>query len=131
MKQRFWVIVKVVLAVLMIAAGIIHFLKPTVYLPIIPSFMPFKLAIVYISGVVEIALGIALLLRKYQKIGLLGLFVLMIIFLPIHILDAFAENPVIGNHTVAITRIIIQFLLIGLVWKLYRVFSQKVNHKTQ
>ena len=126
MKQRFWVIVKVALALLMIVAGVIHLVKPNVYLPIIPSFIPFKLAVVYISGLVEIVIGVLLLLKKkYAKIGAVGFLLLMIVFLPIHILDALADQPAIGTHTVAYIRIVVQFVIIALAWKLYRVLPKK------
>ena len=126
MKQRFWVIVKVALALLMIVAGVIHLVKPNVYLPIIPSFIPFQLAVVYISGLVEIVIGVLLLLKKkYAKIGAVGFLLLMIVFLPIHILDALADQPAIGTHTVAYIRIVVQFVIIALAWKLYRVLPKK------
>ena len=126
MKQRIWLIIKIAFALLMIGAGVLHLIKPAVYLPIIPLFLPFAMPIIYISGVVEIVLGVLLLLNnKYAKIGALGLLVLMILFLPIHVLDAFAEQPAIGSHTVAFIRIIVQFLIIALVWKLYKVLAKK------
>ncbi|MEP6465187.1 MAG: DoxX family protein, partial [Parafilimonas sp.] len=50
-----------VMSVLYVAAGINHFYKPTVFVSIVPAFLPAKLLIVYISGVCEIMLGLLLL----------------------------------------------------------------------
>ena len=120
------VILNVLFALMMIVAGVLHLVKPAVYLPIVLPFIPFAMAVIYISGIVEIVLGVLLLMnRKYAKLGALGLLVLMILFLPLHILDAFSEHPAIGSHTVAYVRILVQFVIIALAWKLYKVLSKK------
>ncbi len=119
-------ILSIVFAVIMIVAGVVHLIKPNVYLPILPSFIPFQLAIVYLSGLVEMAIGVLLLLNnKYAKIGAFGFLWLMILFLPIHILDAIADQPAIGSHTIAYIRIVVQFVIIVLAWKLYKVLVTK------
>ena len=127
MKVIFWVIISILLAVLMMVAGIQHLWKPTFYLPFVPSFLPFPLAIVYLSGLVELLLGIVTLFlnQKYTKYGVLGIAVLMTIFLPVHVEDALSEQPVIGSHSIAYLRLAIQFLLIWLSWKSYRFTSSK------
>ncbi len=125
MKQRIWKIVKFVLAVMMIVAGVLHLIKPAVYLPIIPSFVPFAMPIIYISGMVEIILGVMLMLNnKHARLGAFGLLLLMMLFVPIHVLDAFSEHPAIGSHTVAYIRILLQLVIIGVVWKLYKVLPK-------
>ena len=125
MKVIFWVIVSILLAVLMMVSGFYHLWKPEFYVPIVPSFLPFPLGIVYLSGIVELLLGVVTLFlnQKYTKFGIFGIFVLMIIFLPLHIGDAMREQPVIGSHMVANVRLIIQFLLIWLSWKSYKFTS--------
>ena len=55
-------ILKILLAIFMGYAGIQHFLKPGVFLPFVPDFLPLKMPIVFLSGVVEIVLGVLLLL---------------------------------------------------------------------
>lgn len=126
MKQIIWITVKIVLAFIMVFAGVQHFLKPTVFLDFVPSFLPYSLAVIYISGSVEIILGICLLLRKkIAKIAALGVFLLMVLFLPIHIWDVFLETPALGSHNAALIRLVLQFILIGLTWKVYKVLSIK------
>ncbi len=124
MKKLFWTVIKFALAFLMVYGGVQHFVKPDFYLPFVPSFLPYPMAVIYISGIVEVVLGIALLLNnKYAKLGALGVLVLMILFLPIHIWDVFSEIPAIGSHDAALIRLPIQFVLIALAWKVYSVLS--------
>jgi len=126
MKKKIWLIIRILLALFMINAGTQHFIKPDMFLPFVPSFLPFHLGIVYLSGVVEIILGLSLFLKQhYAKFGALGILVLMIIFLPVHIADVFSSAPAIGSHTAALIRLPIQFALIALVWKVYRTLSHK------
>jgi uncharacterized membrane protein len=107
-----WKVLQVLLALLLIYAGIQHFLKPAFYEPFVPVFLPGKTAILYASGVVELLLGIILLIPKYTKVAASGIIVLMLIFLPIHVWDVFSETPAIGSHEAALIRLPFQFLFI-------------------
>lgn len=60
-------LVRVALAALLLAAGVAHFAIPEEFLAQVPSFLPWPTAIVYLSGVVEIALGLALLLVRGRR----------------------------------------------------------------
>lgn len=58
---------RILLAAFMIYAGTGHFTNTTSFLAQVPTFLPEKELVVYISGVVEIALGLTLVLsRKYR-----------------------------------------------------------------
>ena len=114
--KLFWTGLKLLLALFMIYAGVQHFLKPTFYLPFVPQFLPFKLMIVYFSGVLEMVLGVLLLLPKYSRLGATGIIWLMIAFLPIHIWDVFSDQPAIGSQEAAMIRLPVQFIFIGLSW---------------
>lgn len=132
MKVLFWVITSVLLAVLMLVSGVYHLWNPRFYLPLIPQYLTFSLSIVYVSGIIEILLGIVTLFlnQKYTKYGLFGIFILMIIFLPLHISDALKDQPVIGSHIVANGRLFFQFVLIWLSWKCYKFTSlARMNHE--
>ncbi|MES2555305.1 MAG: hypothetical protein V4604_04090 [Bacteroidota bacterium] len=105
----------IVLGLILIAGGIMHFIKPEVYNPFIPDAFP-KLAVNYASGTVEILLGIGLLATKYRRLAAGGTFLLMIAFLPLHVIDVFREDPAIGSKTLAYIRLPLQFVLIWWPW---------------
>lgn len=119
-----WVVLKIILALFITYAGVQHFLDPDFFVKVIPPFlMDFAMPIVYISGVVEIVIGLLLFTKKYQRMGALAFMSLMLFFLPLHIWDVFAENPFTGSQQNALIRLVMQFVLIALPWKLSRVFA--------
>jgi len=121
---KIWNVLKIVIALFMIYAGAQHFIKPTFFMPFVPAFLPLKTTIIYVSGAVEILLGAMLFLKKYAKFGALGMFILLILFLPIHIWDVFSETPAIGSKQAALIRLPIQFLLIFITWKIKNSISE-------
>jgi len=113
-----WSILKIVFALFMVYAGVQHFLKPEFFVPYVPQFLPLKMEIVYASGVFEVLFGLLLFIKKYAKIAAWGIFVLLLLFLPIHIWDVISETPVIGSKKAAWIRLPIQFLLLFIIWKI-------------
>ncbi|MDH4473936.1 MAG: hypothetical protein QE487_15120 [Fluviicola sp.] len=103
------------LAIILISGGVMHFIRPEVYNPFIPDTLP-KLAVNYATGIVEIVLGIGLLTTKYRRLAAGGVFLLMIAFLPLHVMDVFADQPAIGSKTLAYIRLPLQFVLIYWPW---------------
>lgn len=115
-----WKVLQVVLALFLIYGGVQHFLKPTFYEPFVPAFLPAKTMIVYLSGVVEIVLGILLLVPKYTKLAATGIIILMLVFLPVHVWDVFSETPAIGSRQAALIRLPFQFLFIAWAYGIRR-----------
>ncbi len=113
-----WTGVRILFAIFMIMGGVQHFLKPDFYLPFVPDFLPLKMEMIYLSGLMEIALGALLLIKKYAKIASMGIFILMILFLPIHIWDVFSDTPAIGTHKAALIRLPFQFLFMAIAWRI-------------
>ena len=66
------------LVVFFVAAGANHFIAPKFYLKIMPPYLPWHLALVYISGVVEIAGGIDVLIPGTRRLAAWGLIALLI-----------------------------------------------------
>ena len=56
-----------VLAPAFIIAGVLHFVVPELYVQIIPPFVPAPLAVVYLSGLAEIAVGVGLLIPRTRQ----------------------------------------------------------------
>ena len=115
--KKIWFLLKVILALFLIFGGIQHFISPNNYIAFVPSFLPFTIAIIYVSGLFEILFGLALFFKKLETIGAWGILILMLLFLPIHIWDVFSNTPAIGSHNAALIRLLIQFVLIFIAWK--------------
>ena len=67
-----------------IVAGINHFVMPEFYYPLIPGYLPFPVLINYLSGIVEILLGIGLLISRSRYYATVGIVLLMVLFIPSH-----------------------------------------------
>jgi uncharacterized membrane protein len=50
-----------------VVAGVLHFVVPELYVQIIPPVFPAALALVYLSGLAEIAVGIGLLVPRTRR----------------------------------------------------------------
>lgn len=57
---------RVLFGLLFVGAGINHFINPEFYVAIMPSYLPAHAALVAISGVVEIIVGLAVLAPKLR-----------------------------------------------------------------
>ncbi|MGF1497758.1 MAG: DoxX family protein [Elainellaceae cyanobacterium] len=74
-----------VLAVSMIVAGVLHFVATDPFVRIVPGFLPAPEALVYISGVIEILLGLGLLVPSVSQWAAWGLVALFIAVYPANI----------------------------------------------
>ena len=101
------------MACIYILAGIMHFVYPVMYERIIPSWIPSRKQLVYLSGVLEIAFGAALFFPSASRLALYGIIVLLILFLPVHTHMLQDEKAAMGiPGWVLILRIPLQGLLI-------------------
>lgn len=75
-------------ALLYIAAGTNHFINPRPYLAIMPPYIPAHSAMVVVSGVAEIVLGIGLLFPTTRSISAWGLILLLLAIFPANIFMA-------------------------------------------
>ena len=102
-------------ALILIAAGIYHFVNPTFYFPFMPEWFPKPLANAA-GGLVEILIGVALFTPSLRIYGLWAACGLMVIFLPLHVMDLLRARPLMGSKLAAIIRLLIQFILIAWLW---------------
>jgi uncharacterized membrane protein len=72
----------VVAAVFYIAGGALHFIKPEVYLSIMPPYIPWHPAMVRVSGTFEILGGLGLFLPATRRAAAWGLVALLIAVFP-------------------------------------------------
>jgi uncharacterized membrane protein len=54
---------------LFVLAGLLHFVRPKIYARIVPPYLPAPTALVYASGVAEIAGGVGLLVPRWRRAG--------------------------------------------------------------
>lgn len=75
-------ILKYLLGLLFVAAGLNHFINPAFYLKIMPPYLPWHPFLVYLSGVLEVVLGAALLIRRSARLAAWGLLALLVAVYP-------------------------------------------------
>jgi uncharacterized membrane protein len=114
--RKIRLILTIVMGILLLITGSIHFISTRSYLHIVPEFFPWRILIIQVSGAVELAAGIGLLIPATRRIAAIAVLVLMIGFLPLHIWDIFRERPAMGNKTSALLRLALQFVLIAWAW---------------
>ncbi|WP_227431562.1 DoxX family protein [Polaribacter reichenbachii] len=95
-----------------------HIIKPNIFKHFIPELFP-KNLVNYIVGFVEFILGLGLYFTSTVKYASLGIFILLVLLLPIHIWDANKKRPAIGSKKLAIIRIPLQFLLMYGIYFVY------------
>ena len=84
-------VTRVVFGLLFAAAGVNHFVGTPFYESIMPPYIPWHYALVILSGVAEVVLGIALLIPKLSRIAAWGLILLLVAVFPANI--HMAMNP--------------------------------------
>jgi uncharacterized membrane protein len=75
-------ILKILLALFFVVAGINHFRQTGFYLRMMPPYVPWHLAMVQISGFAEILLGLLLLIPAASRTAAWGLIALLIAVFP-------------------------------------------------
>ncbi len=73
---------KILLCVFFVVAGTAHFLRPGLYLEIMPPYIPYPLQMVYVSGFFEVALGLCVVIPKLTRLAAWGLILLLIAVFP-------------------------------------------------
>lgn len=105
------------LALFFFAAGIAHFTQTVAFAAIVPPPLPFKREIVQLTGAMEIAFAVGLIIPSWRRITgwLLAAFLLAV--LPANIFMAIEGLPLGSLDTPAAlwTRVALQFPLIALV----------------
>ncbi|MDT0688528.1 hypothetical protein RM549_01930 [Salegentibacter sp. F188] len=101
-----------------IFAGLFHFIRPKIYMRIMPRYLPAHKALVYISGVAEILLGLALFFEETRGIGVYGIILMLIVFLLVHFYMLSSEKAAAGiPKWILILRIPLQFFLMWWAWQ--------------
>ena len=95
-----------------IFAGIMHFIKPKVYLRIMPRYLPFHKPLVLLSGVAEILLGIGHFFKETKNLSIYGIIAMLAVFLLVHFYMLSSEKASAGfPKWLLLLRLPIQFAL--------------------
>ncbi|AIF44504.1 hypothetical protein BME96_15810 [Virgibacillus halodenitrificans] len=104
-------------AALFILAGIGHFLLDSFFIAAMPEWVPFRTAIVYLSGVVEIVLAITLLNPSTRKTAGIFITIFLVLVFPVNIYMAFTPEKFSVPAYALWLRLPLQFVLIWWVLK--------------
>ncbi|NRD22904.1 hypothetical protein HNV10_06605 [Winogradskyella litoriviva] len=101
-----------IMAAMYILAGLIHFIKPKMYMRIMPKYLPNHKALVYLSGIAEILLGIGLCVSSLKIISIYGIIAMLATFLLVHFYMLSGEKASAGiPKWILILRLPLQFFL--------------------
>ena len=108
---------RILLALFIVGAGVNHFIRTGFYLRMMPPYVPFPLAMVQISGVAEIALGVLLLIPATIVPAAWGLIALLIAVFPANLQMALHPETFPEFTPRALwLRLPLQAVLIAWVW---------------
>ena len=97
------------------SVGIKHFTNPLWFVEIVPPILPYKLALVYISGFFEITFGLLLLFPSLRYFAGWGLILLLIAIFPANIYLAQTNGAALNTTPlIAWGRLPFQFVFIAL-----------------
>lgn len=110
-------LLKWLFALIFIFAGIMHFLRPAIFLKIMPPWIPQPRFMVYASGFFEVLFGVLLLIPATTTLAAWGIILLLIAIFPANIHMALnpAQFPIIPKWLL-LARLPLQFVLIGWAW---------------
>lgn len=95
-----------------ILAGVMHIIKPKMYLRIMPRYLPYLKFLVFLSGICEVLLGIGVLFAQTRKYAIYGIIAMLIVFLMVHFYMLRGEKEGAGiPKWILIIRIPLQFVL--------------------
>lgn len=82
---EFKLVTKIVFGLLFVATGANHLRDPKFYESIMPPYLPWHYALVILSGIAEIVLGIGLLIPKLSAYAAWGILLLLIAVFPANV----------------------------------------------
>ncbi len=105
------------MAAIYIIAGLMHFIRPKMYMRILPGYLPGHKFLVNATGLAEVVLGIALFFLMTKDIALYLIIAMLVFFLPVHFHMLFDKRASMGlPKWILILRIPLQF---GLMYWTY------------
>jgi uncharacterized membrane protein len=101
-------------------AGVNHFANPDFYLPMMPPYLPWHEALVFLSGVAEVIVGVGLLIPRTRLLAAWATIALLVAVFPANIHMAIADVPIGAPPESAgvmrWVRLPLQFVLMAWAW---------------
>jgi uncharacterized membrane protein len=85
-----------VMAAFYVVAGVLHFVATDAYLPLMPPWLPAHRALILLSGVAEVALGLLVLVPATRRLAAWGIVLLLLAVLPANLHVAIHDVPLFG-----------------------------------
>jgi len=108
------------MAVFYTLAGVMHLARPDFYLPMMPPYLPWHAELVWLSGVAEAVLGVAVVVPALRGLAAWGIILLLVAVFPANVHIALHNVPVFGASEGAgignWIRLPVQGLLIAWAW---------------
>ena len=105
------------MATMYIAAGLMHFIKPKMYMRIMPKYLPRPKLLVYLSGIAEIILGFGLYFSTLRSWSVYGIIAMLLVFLLVHFYMLSSKKAGAGIPPwILVLRIPLQFGLMYWAW---------------
>lgn len=99
--------------------GLGHFVRTEPMAAMLPPWVPERIWLVYLTGVLEFVLAVAVLVPRWWRAAGLILVVMLIAFLPVNVYAA-VNRVGMGGHErgpiYLLIRVPLQFILIGWIW---------------
>src|SRR5215468_2500174 len=115
--RKFRTVMKYLLAISFIGAGLNHFANPEFYMRIMPPYLPWPSALHLTAGFFEVVFGVLLLIPRFQKLAAWGLIALLLAVYPANIHMAIHHQLYPEYSRVSLwVRLPLQFVLIALAW---------------
>ncbi len=103
---------KYLLTLLMVGAGVMHFVRSDFFTSIVPPYLPYPRELVYISGVIEFALGVLLLVPRVSRWAAWGIIALLVAVFPANIYLYQHQELLPGSPVMHFLRLPLQAVLI-------------------
>ena len=110
---------RIVLALFFTIAGTLHFIYPNAYIGVMPPWLGWHAALVFISGVAEVAGGVGVLQALTRRWAGWGLLALCVAVLPANLqmlIDALAAARPAWIIALLVVRLPLQLLLMWWIW---------------
>lgn len=103
-------------AALFILGGVAHFAATSLYMSIMPSYLPWHRELVLLSGVFEVLLGVLLLVPQTSRLAAWGLIALLIAVFPANLFMSQHPERFSVPEALLLLRLPFQAILIAWAW---------------